>query len=149
MVTRGGKFVTRTRKLTAPKRNIEPRSPLSVDRRIVGDALDVNLAAHREPGGELGPVALLVEDVLVPGGGWLDLTRSAALWNEVFEGPSAIRDVGMWVDRPSINVPYAYLFAGAELSEALRLRGRPADSVKVLDSVNALARAVGVEGLSR
>lgn len=87
--------------------------------------------------------------VLVPGGGWFDLDRSAQLWEETFRGPAAIRRLGRWVDRPSLTVPYAYLFAGAELSEALRLRGRVEESAAVLDSVNALARAVGVEGMAR
>ena len=89
------------------------------------------------------------EALLVPGGGWFDLDRSVALWNEVFQGPDAIVDLGHWVDRPSITVPYAYLFAGAELSEALRLQHRAEESAEVLERVNALARAVGLEPIVR
>jgi hypothetical protein len=87
--------------------------------------------------------------VFVPGSGWFDLQRSGTLWHDVFEGPSAIVCQGDWVDRPSINIPYAYLFAGAELSEAYRLHSRPREAAAVLESIDTLARTVGVDPLLR
>jgi hypothetical protein len=83
--------------------------------------------------------------VLMPGSGWLDLARSASLWNEVFRGPSAIMRLGQWVDQPSLTIPYAYLLAGAELADAHRLRGQTEEAAAVVDSLGLIARAARLE----
>jgi hypothetical protein len=80
--------------------------------------------------------------LFVEGSGWFDLERTHALWNDVFKGPAAIMRRGDWIDRPSVSIPYSYLLTGSELGEVLRASGDSAASVKVLDTVTRVARAV-------
>jgi hypothetical protein len=85
------------------------------------------------------------DTVYVPGSGWLDIQRTRALWAG-FEGPRAIVRRNGWVDRPSVSIPFSYLYAGGELGSILAER-RDVTGDSVLFTVRRIARAVGVERL--
>ena len=93
----------------------------------------------------VGPVTPSDSMVMVPGSGWMDVSRSAALWKE-FRGPQALVDFGKWVDRPSVSTAFAYLLAGSELAEVLRARG-DSGGTAVMRQVESVARAVRLDNL--
>jgi hypothetical protein len=86
------------------------------------------------------------DTVYVPGSGWLDIQRTLVLWAG-FEGPGAIVKRNDWIDRPSITIPYSYLFAGSELASILSERRDVTAADSVLATVRRVARAVRVEHL--
>ena len=88
------------------------------------------------------------DTLFVPGSGYVDVPTSMALWKE-FSGPAAILRRGDWIDRPSLSTAYAYLVAGAELSDVLQFRGDSVAAKQMSDQVLSVARAVRVEDLFR
>ncbi len=83
----------------------------------------------------------------VPGQGFVDVQRTAALWNDVFEGQEALIAKGGWVDRPSIGIPYLYVDVGLLLSDAYRARGNTAAARRTLDEALNVARAVRLDDI--
>jgi hypothetical protein len=83
------------------------------------------------------------DTVLVQGDGWLDVTRTQALWDDVFQGPRAIVNEGQWIDRPSASLPVMYLFLGTELAGSLQHTGKAAAANAVLETTRQVAKATG------
>jgi hypothetical protein len=81
------------------------------------------------------------DTVIVQGEGFVDLNRSVALWNDVFEGPKALIKRGDWVDEPSVGIPDLYTISGILLSDALERAGRQAEGQKVLATARQVAHA--------
>ena len=90
----------------------------------------------------LPPTTPSRDTVNVRGSGWFDLPRSQALFMDVFQGPRAIVKHGDWVDRPSVGIPLAYVFAAEELAAVLRLEGESGSASNVLDTAARIAHAV-------
>jgi hypothetical protein len=80
------------------------------------------------------------DTVVVQGEGFVDLTRTLALWDS-FEGPKALIARGDWVDPPSVGIPNLYTISGIMLADALERTGRPADARRVLSTAEGVARA--------
>jgi hypothetical protein len=124
-----------------------PERPLYIS-RTTGDYVErMGLADHALTQGlarkiVLTPESASSETVYVQGSGWLDVERSRALWMQEMRGPQAIVRRGDWVDRPSLSTPYAYLIAGSELAEALRVRRELSSARQVYDTVTQVAKAV-------
>ncbi|MGH9885577.1 MAG: glycosyltransferase family 117 protein, partial [bacterium] len=94
------------------------------------------------------PAPTAVKDTLyIQGDGWLDLPRSDALWNTVFQGAKSVINTGDWIDRPSVGIPYLYVATGMELAEALKTRGRVADAQKVFGTAKQVAQVVRLDDL--
>ena len=72
----------------------------------------------------------------------MDLNRSVALWNQVYEAPKSLARRKGWNDQPSIGIPYLYLSTGTTLGMALQARGDRAGAEKVLKDTEALAKGV-------
>ena len=68
------------------------------------------------------PIAASRDTMPLPGGGYLDLTRSRELWSG-YGAPRAIIARGDWVDRPSLSIPFAYATTALMLADALDHRG--------------------------
>ena len=81
--------------------------------------------------------------------GWMDLTRTRALWDTVYHAQDATIARGKWVDRASVNIPMAYLLTGAYLAEGLYRSGDSTTATRVMDTVMAVARATALESLFR
>jgi hypothetical protein len=90
----------------------------------------------------LPPATPSSDTVAIRGSGWIDVPRSKALFMNVFRGPRAIEKHGDWVDRPSVGIPLAYIFAGEELGAVLRSQGQNASAATVLDTGSRIAHAV-------
>jgi hypothetical protein len=95
------------------------------------------------------PASASRDTVFVQGEGWLDVPRSKALWNEVFTGYRSVVSEGHWVDRTSASMPALYIFAGAELADALRMKGDVAGANAIFNTTRQVASAVRLDDLAR
>jgi len=95
------------------------------------------------------PAAAGKDTVFVQGDGWLDVARTKSLWNDVFRGPKSVIAEGHWVDRASVSMPSLYIFAGAELAQALGNSGDGAEAKDVLAMTTQVARATRLDDLVR
>ena len=89
------------------------------------------------------------DTVLVNGDGWIDVSRTRALWDSVFTGHKSTIAEGPWVDRPSASMPLLYVFTGAELSEALRANGDVNEARSVLATSRNIATVAGFPDFAR
>jgi hypothetical protein len=97
----------------------------------------------------LPPASSSKDTLFVQGDGWLDVTRTKALWNDVFQGPKSVVAEGRWVDRASVSMPSLYIFAGAELAEALRNAGDNAGANAVFVTTRGVASATRLDEMIR
>jgi hypothetical protein len=95
------------------------------------------------------PGSATKDTVFVQGDGWLDMARTKALWNDVFQGPKSVIAEGRWVDRASVSMPSMYIFAGAELAESLRNAGDHAGASAVIATTRQVATATRLSDMVR
>ncbi len=86
------------------------------------------------------PAALGGDIVLVPGEGYVDVKRSAALWDE-FKAPASLIRRGDWVDSPSRGIPFLIFNTGIITSEALARSGNQKKSDEILETARQVAIA--------
>jgi hypothetical protein len=86
-----------------------------------------------------------VDTMFVQGDGWLDVPRTATLWNDVFQAPKSLIKRGDWIDQPSIGIPYLYIATGLELHDALQLKDAKG-AQKVLSETRQIAEAMRMGG---
>jgi hypothetical protein len=86
-------------------------------------------------------------DALPTGESFLDVTRSAELWNSVYRAPEAIARRGDWVDRASISIPLVYIDSGIKVARALALRGDTAAARRVTARVESVLHATRLDSL--
>ena len=113
--------------------------PLGLSDHLVAQGMVRRLVATPPTGGR--------DTVPVQGGGWFDVARSLALWNQVYGAPAALARKGSWVDEPSLSIPLGYVLTGAELAGTLSMRGDTTAARAVLQDVRAVGRAVRQEAL--
>jgi hypothetical protein len=89
------------------------------------------------------------DTVLINGDGWIDVARTRALWDSVFTGHKSTIAEGQWIDRPSASMPLLYVFAGAELSEALRANGDVNEARSILTMSRKIAETAGFPDFAR
>jgi hypothetical protein len=77
--------------------------------------------------------------------GLLDLPRTRALWTTVYRGPAALIREGQWVDRASVGIPYHYVLVGYYLASQLQHDGDQAEAARVLQQVQEMAHASGLD----
>jgi hypothetical protein len=87
------------------------------------------------------------DTIIIPGEGWVDVPRTRALWNMVYEAPASLIERGGWVDRASVGIPYLYISTAVILAEAEQRTGHPEASRRLMDVARALARSTGFESL--
>ncbi len=78
-------------------------------------------------------------------GGWFDVETTRALWETTFRAPRSIAKRDLWVDRPSVGIPYLYVRTGLVLSTALAQMGRTDEAAKIRAEVERIARATQLE----
>ena len=81
------------------------------------------------------------DTIPIPGRGPLDVSRTASLWFDNFEGPQSLIRKGDWIDKPSVGIPYLYVDAGLALAQALQLRGRTQQAEQAFNTAIGVARA--------
>jgi hypothetical protein len=109
--------------------------PFYISRTTASYAQSLGLAPYALAQGlvtRISPAALAGgrDTMAVPGLGFLDVPRSAALWRE-YRAPAAIIRRGDWIDRPSVGIPALYTSTALVLAQAAELQGRTADAEKL------------------
>ena len=85
--------------------------------------------------------------VAVPGEGWFDVDTTRILWESVFKAPHSIAKRELWVDRPSVGIPYLYIRTGLVLSAALTQLGRKDEATRIRAQVDSIARATQLQNV--
>jgi hypothetical protein len=93
------------------------------------------------------PIVPGVDTVLVRGEGYVDVTRSAALWSDIYTGNRSLAARNGWVDDASVGIPDLYVISGLTVSEALANAGRGSASDSVFRDARAIAKAMRREKL--
>jgi len=83
------------------------------------------------------------DTVAVPGLGYVDVARTAALWR-AYGAPAAIIRRGDWVDRPSVGIPALYTATALVLAQALEQQGRSNDARAVREAGLDVAEAAHI-----
>jgi hypothetical protein len=109
--------------------------PFYISRSTASYAQSLGLAPYALAQGlvtRISPQALAEtrDTIAVPGLGFLDVPRTAALWRE-YGAPAAIIRRGDWVDRPSVSIPALYTSTALVLAQAAELQGRTSDAEKL------------------
>jgi len=84
------------------------------------------------------------DTVLVAGEGFVDVPRTTALVTRVYRAPRSIVARGDWVDKPSANIPAAYVVTSLILGEALAQRGDSALAARVVRAARTVATAARI-----
>jgi len=93
------------------------------------------------------PRAASRDTMLVPGEGFVDVPRTTALWDSVFQAPKSVIVKNDWVDRASVGIPALYVSTGFMLAEALRNLGNDPGAQRVLATTERVARATRLDDL--
>ncbi|MEO8580215.1 MAG: DUF2723 domain-containing protein [Gemmatimonadales bacterium] len=83
--------------------------------------------------------------VSVPGEGMLDVETTRALWETVFKGPKSLAQRDLWVDRPSVSIPYLYIRTGLELSTGLAQSGHTDQAARIRSQVDRIAHGTQLD----
>ncbi|MGH7651683.1 MAG: glycosyltransferase family 117 protein [Gemmatimonadaceae bacterium] len=78
--------------------------------------------------------------VSIAGDGMFDALTTRALWENTFKAPSSLARRHLWVDRPSVGIPYLYVRTGVELSDVLNQLGLKADAARISAQTERIAR---------
>jgi len=129
-----------------------PSRPIYFSRTSGGYARELGLGDHVLTQGLAAkvfvpPKASSRDTMNVAGDGWMDVKRTAELWNNDFMGAKSVIRTNDWIDQPSVGIPYLYVATGLELSEALRSRGDNAMANQVWTTARQVARAVHLDRL--
>jgi hypothetical protein len=129
-----------------------PARPIYFSRTSGGYSRELGLGEHVLTQGLaakvfIAPKASTRDTMNVAGDGWMDVKRTAELWNNDFMGPKAVIRTNDWIDQPSVGIPYLYVATGLELAEALRSRNDNAMANQVWTTAKQVAKAVHLERL--
>ena len=93
----------------------------------------------------LSPTALAEGgDLVKVGDTFLDVPRTEALWRSTYEGHRQLLREGRWLDAPSASIPAAYAYVGQQLAYGLAVRGDTARAKAVMDTVQQVAKVLGL-----
>ena len=76
--------------------------------------------------------------------GWVDVARTRALWEDVYQAPESLIAQDGWVDRASISVPVNYASVGLLLAQLLEHRGDREAGQRALDTALAIAESARI-----
>jgi hypothetical protein len=82
--------------------------------------------------------------ILVPQEGFVDVARTKALWQDVFQGPEAFGRKKGWPDKPSVGIPALYVSTGFMVYDILTTVGDTAGGAKALEQSKQIANATRI-----
>jgi hypothetical protein len=83
----------------------------------------------------------------IPGEGFVDVETTRSLWENTFRAPKSIASRTLWVDRPSVGIPFLYIRTGLGLTAALAQRGEDGEAARISAQIGKIARATQLESL--
>ncbi|MGQ0650180.1 MAG: glycosyltransferase family 117 protein [Gemmatimonadaceae bacterium] len=84
------------------------------------------------------------DTLLIPGEGFVDVKRTAALWQDVFKAKESFIRKDGWVDKPSVGIPALYVQTGFMVYDMLQTVGDTAGSRQALDDARRVAQATRI-----
>ena len=122
--------------------------PFYISRTAPGYAQALGLDSYALAQGlvtKIAPDSLVAsrDTVAVPGLGYVDVARTAALWR-AYGAPAAIIRRGDWVDRPSAGIPALYTATALVLAQAFEQQGRSTDARRVREAGLDVAEAAHI-----
>jgi hypothetical protein len=92
------------------------------------------------------PVQQTADTQYIQGEGWVDITRSRALWEE-YRGPDALLELDDWMDKSTNNIPFIYVNTGLLVAEGLTRQGDTTQAEAAYRKVEQIARLTRLQGL--
>jgi len=83
----------------------------------------------------------------IPGEGFVDVETTRSLWEKTFRAPRSIASRSLWVDRPSVGIPFLYIRTALTLSAALAARGQTGEASTIAAQADHIARATQLEDI--
>jgi hypothetical protein len=87
------------------------------------------------------------DTLLIPGEGFVDVKRTAWLWENDFDAPTSLAARKGWVDRASVGIPYLYISTAATLAEAEERLGNSKEADSLVADAHAIALATGLDDI--
>lgn len=79
--------------------------------------------------------------------GWVDVPRTRALWEEVYQAPESLIAQDGWVDRASVGIPAVYVSTGILLAELLTQSGEEVAGQRALDTALRVAESTRISDM--
>jgi hypothetical protein len=132
-------------------RDSYPQRPFFFSRTTGGYPEELGFAPYTVTVGlarKLMPAVPAAGNGIVPvrGEGWFDAQSTRTLWETTFRAPASLAKRDLWVDRPSVGIPYLYVRTALILSDALKELGLTDEAAKIAAQANQIARATQLEG---
>jgi hypothetical protein len=127
-----------------------PDRPLYIARSAGGYGEQMGLGPYMVTQGMVrkimpGPVKEGPGLAFIPGEGWMDVTRSAALWEEAYRGASALARLDDWMDRASTNIPFIYVNTAVLIAEGLTRQGETQRAEKIYQQAEEIVEATSLQ----
>jgi hypothetical protein len=131
-------------------RDSYPQRPFFFSRTTGGYPEELGFAPYTVTVGlarKLMPAVPAAGNGIVPvrGEGWFDAQTTRTLWETTFKAPASLAKRDLWVDRPSVGIPYLYVRTALILSDALKELGLKDEAAKIAAQANQIARATQLE----
>jgi hypothetical protein len=128
-----------------------PERPLYIARSAGGYGEQMGLDAYMVTHGMArkvmpGPVREVPGTAYIQGEGWVDVTRSAALWEE-YRGTAALSRLDDWMDRATSNIPFIYVNTAVIIAEGLARQGETARAEAIYKNAEAIVETANLQGL--
>jgi hypothetical protein len=128
-----------------------PDRPLYIARSAGGYGEQLGLEAYMVTQGMArrvmpGPVREAPGLAYVQGEGWVDVNRSAALWEE-YRGGAALARLDDWMDRATTNIPFIYVNTAVVIAEGLARQGETARAEAIYGEAEAIAETAKLQAM--
>jgi hypothetical protein len=94
-----------------------------------------------------GPVKEAPGLTYIQGEGWVDVTRSAALWEDSYRGNTALVRLDDWMDRASSNIPFIYVNTAVLIAEGLSRQGQTERAQKIYQQAEEIVETTQLQGM--
>ena len=93
-----------------------------------------------------GPVQQTADTQFIQGEGWVNVTRSAALWDE-YRGPDALMQLDDWMDKATNNIPFIYVNTAVLVAEGLGRQGDTTRAESIYGEAEEMVKVTRLQGL--
>jgi hypothetical protein len=129
-----------------------PDRPLYIARSAGGYGEQMGLEPYMVTHGMVrkvmpGPVREGPGLTYLPGEGWMDVNRSAALWEDSYRGTAALVRLDDWMDRASSNIPFIYVNTAVLIAEGLSRQGETQRAEAIYRQAEQIVDSTGLQAM--